>query len=210
MQATAIILAGGKSSRMGRNKALLEIGGRTVIEMIANELQDLTSHIMIVTNSPEEYHFLHLPIVEDEWKGMGPLAGIHAGLSHSKTEKNLIVACDMPFISAVVGRILLEELEDGFQVVIPDMEGQLHPLYAAYHKNILPWITQSMNRQQLSIHRFLENMPVKIMNEGDFMSSHYILKDTDFFNMNNRHAFLHALNIYKGSEGISFPESNGS
>src|SRR5690606_20588107 len=106
METTGIILAGGKSSRMGRNKALLDFHGQTVIETIANELQKIVNHLIIVTNNQEDYAFLQLPMVSDKWQGIGPLAGIHAGLSISKTEKNLVVACDMPFVSREIGSYL--------------------------------------------------------------------------------------------------------
>ena len=97
---------------MGKNKALLKIGGKTVIEHIAAELEKTVADLMIVTNTLEDYQFLNLPMVEDEWKGMGPLAGIHAGLKASKTDKNLVVACDMPFVSSKLGEILLGYLSN--------------------------------------------------------------------------------------------------
>ena len=107
MKTTGIILAGGKSSRMGTNKALLTIDGKTVIERIVNQLEQIVDEIIVVTNPFHDYEFLQLPMVEDKWKGMGPLAGIEAGLNASTTERNLIVACDMPFISIELGKYLL-------------------------------------------------------------------------------------------------------
>lgn len=197
MEATAIILAGGASSRMGKNKALLSLGEYTVIEWIVSELMKLTDHVLIVTNSSDDFQFLDLPMVEDEWKGKGPLAGIQAGLHDSKTEKNLVVACDMPFISADVGRILLDGLEDDFLAVVPQFAGRLHPLFAAYHKKVHKMIQPSLSSGDLSMRRFLEQVPVKIMRKEDFENQAYLLKDIDFFNMNDKHAFIHALNIHK-------------
>src|SRR3954447_5197806 len=119
---TAIILAGGKSSRMGTNKALLDLNGRMVIEGIVEKLEKTVDEIIIVTNTFADYEFLKLPMVEDKWKDMGPLAGIEAGLNASKTEHNLIVACDMPFISVELGKYLLSCLEEEYQVVVPEIE----------------------------------------------------------------------------------------
>ena len=89
MKTTGIILAGGKSSRMGTNKALLTINGKTVIERIVNQLDQIVDEIIVVTNQFHDYEFLQLPMVEDKWKGMGPLAGIQAGLKAATTERNL-------------------------------------------------------------------------------------------------------------------------
>lgn len=128
MDRTGIILAGGHSSRMGENKALLKIGGRTVIERIADQLASVSAEMIIVANNQEDYQFLGLPMVSDHWKGKGPLAGIHAGLLASNTQNNLIVACDMPFISVELGKILLKEL-DVRQAAVPEIKGRLHPLF---------------------------------------------------------------------------------
>nr|WP_284521516.1 molybdenum cofactor guanylyltransferase [Cytobacillus pseudoceanisediminis] len=87
MSSTGIILAGGHSSRMGENKALLKIGGKTVIERIADQLSSILPNVIIVANKQEDYQFLGLPLVSDRWKEKGPLAGIHAGLSESRTQK---------------------------------------------------------------------------------------------------------------------------
>ncbi|MFB6466295.1 molybdenum cofactor guanylyltransferase [Cytobacillus sp. Hz8] len=192
MEATAIILAGGKSSRMGRNKALLEIGGMSVIERIVTELSKVTNEIILVTNSPAEYQFLNLPMAEDEWKGMGPLAGIHAGLHFSKTEKNLVVACDMPFISPALASFILGGLSDIYDAVVPEIAGKLHPLFAAYHKRILPVISESLQNKQLRIRSIFEQIPVKIVNEGDFLHVQDMRNESSFYNMNEPHDFKRA------------------
>ena len=140
-----IILAGGQSSRMGTNKALLQLNGKTVIEGMVEKLENIVDETIIVTNHLEDYEFLHLPMIEDKRKGKGPLAGIEAGLEATKTERNLIVACDMPFISVELGQYLLSCLEE-YQAAVPEISGQLHPLFAAYRKDILEAVTQSLKK----------------------------------------------------------------
>lgn len=184
MKTTGIILAGGKSSRMGTNKALLEINGKTVIENVVKELQRVVNHIIIVTNSFDEYEFLNLPMVRDEWIGMGPLAGIQAGLAASETERNLIVACDMPFISSQLGEILLQELNE-FQAAVPEISGQLHPLFAAYRKEVQKEVKKSLELNQLRIRGIFRNIHVKIMNDTELRELGFQVKETDIFNMNH-------------------------
>jgi len=194
MSRTAIILAGGKSSRMGTNKALLKIAGQTVIERTANELKKITDQLLIVTNTFEDYEFLQLPMVEDEWKGKGPLAGIHAGLNASNSEHNLIVACDMPFISATLGEYLLNDLND-YQAVIPRLYGQLHPLFGAYRKEVYKEVANALENDRLRIRQFLDEIQVKIVTEEGLKHDNLILKDTDVFNMNDPKEYEKALNL---------------
>jgi molybdenum cofactor guanylyltransferase len=192
-QATGIIMAGGKSTRMGKNKALLKIGGQTVIERIANELRKAVSELLIVTNTPEDYQFLGLPMIEDQWKGMGPLAGIHAGLEASKTEKNLVVACDMPFVSSEIGGYLLRFL-DHYQGAVPRISGQLHPLFAAYRKDALSEISKALEKQELKIRLFFDRIQLKYVTEEDLKKLGLPLEN-HFFNMNDLKEFSLAVKM---------------
>ena len=91
-----------------------------------------------------------------------PLAGIQAGLNASTTERNLVVACDMPFISIDLGKYLLSLL-DQYQAAVPEISGQLHPLFAAYRKDTLEAISKSLNENQLRIRQLLHTIHVKII-----------------------------------------------
>ncbi|WP_313803323.1 molybdenum cofactor guanylyltransferase [Cytobacillus sp.] len=194
MRTTGIIMAGGQSSRMGKNKALLKIGNKTVIEHIAAELEKTVTDLMIVTNTMEDYQFLTLPMVEDEWKGMGPLAGIHAGLKASRTDKNLVVACDMPFVSSRLGEILLGFLE-GFDAAVPNISDQLHPLFAAYRKDVHEEISHSLQKQELRIRQFFQKVHTKIVFEEDLQNLHVPYQPHHFFNMNHPEEFEEALKL---------------
>lgn len=183
MKATGIILVGGKSSRMGTNKALLTIDGKLVIERIAEEMQTVTDSLIIVTNTFHTYEFLNLPMVEDKYKGLGPLAGIHAGLEASTTDKNLVAACDMPFISTEIGAYLLDNL-NGYQACVPEIYGQLHPLFAAYRKEVKDIFSKSLEMEELRVRRTFENISAKIVTEKDLIREGFQIRDSDFFNMN--------------------------
>ncbi|PLR79013.1 molybdenum cofactor guanylyltransferase [Bacillus sp. V3-13] len=192
MQATGIILAGGKSSRMGTNKAFLKIGDRAVIERISAELSKIASDLVVVTNNFTEYQSLGLPMIEDNWKGKGPLAGIEAGLLASKHDKNLVVACDMPFISVKLGEFLLAQL-DQYDAAVPEINSRLHPLFAAYRKEAVPAIQESLAEEQLKIRSFLHKINTKICKEEEL--SGLGLDEASLYNMNNPDEYTQALRL---------------
>ncbi len=201
MKTTGIILAGGKSSRMGTNKALLDLNGRRVIEGIVETLRDITDEMLVVTNTFAEYEFLQLPLIADNWKGgLGPLAGIEAGLTASKTEYNLIVACDMPFISIELGRYLLSCLDES-QAVVPQIEETRHPLFAAYRREVLGEVRKSLEKKELGIWRFLRNVDLKTVTKDELASLGLPNEEQYFFNMNNREHYQKAIQFIndKGS-----------
>jgi molybdenum cofactor guanylyltransferase len=139
-QVGGFILAGGKSSRMGCDKALLEIAGVSLIARAAGLLQSVTGDPMIVA-SPSLYSSLGLPLVADDWPGCGPLGGIASVLRVSNTPWNLIVACDLPYLTKAWLDFLIERaLKSRADAVVPMNERGAEPLCAMYHKNAEHWI----------------------------------------------------------------------
>lgn len=185
---------------MGTNKALLELNGRRVIEGIAETLRSITDEMIVVTNTFEEYEFLQLPMAADNWRDMGPLAGIEAGLTASKTESNLIVACDMPFISVELGHYLLTCLNES-QAAVPVIEGTRHPLFAAYRREVLGEVRKSLGKNELRIGHLLKNIEVKIITEEQLASRGLPNEEQFFFNMNNPEHYQKAIQFInnKGS-----------
>lgn len=105
---TAIILSGGKSFRMGRNKSLLKIGDKTIIERIRDQMKHIFKDVIWIANTPNEYKFLDLPIYEDTYKHTWPLAVIHSGLINSSTDTNFIISCDLLLITKGMIKYLVE------------------------------------------------------------------------------------------------------
>ena len=134
---TAVILAGGQSSRMGSNKALLPYRGGRFIESIHRQLSALFEDVLLVTGTPEQYAFLDCRTVPDRYPGMGALAGLHAGLHASRTPHIFAVACDMPCLNDTLVRALLARRQQA-DVVIPESDQGLEPLHAVYGKACLP------------------------------------------------------------------------
>jgi len=133
---TGVILAGGKSSRMGTNKALLKINGRTLIEQIAEFLKSLFPKVIVITNSPEEYMFIKIPIFQDVYKQRGPMGGIHSALVNSETENIFVVPCDAPFINKeIIEKIL--STSSNHKIKICHAAGFLQPLTGVYSKEHL-------------------------------------------------------------------------
>ena len=133
---TAIILSGGKSTRMGTNKSFLKIGDKTIIERLRDLLQSIFKDVILITNEPDDYQFLGLPIYEDVYRHRGPLAGIHSGLKHSKTNINFIISCDLPFMTKEMINYLIEYKTDKL-ITVAKADGFIQQLAGKYSKECL-------------------------------------------------------------------------
>lgn len=136
---TGIILSGGQSSRMGSNKALIPIGGTSAIERIVELMSPLFPGLILSTNSPTEFGFLGLEMVEDLHHDVGPLAGIHAGLSASPTERGFVIPCDVPLMTEEVIRHLVDDPTD-CPVTVARADGFLQQLPGVFHSSCVPEI----------------------------------------------------------------------
>ena len=142
-KATAIILAGGSSGRMGADKSLLPIKSKPIIERICEQLRDSFEQILISANEADKLAFLGFEIVPDRQTGQGPLMGIASALEASENELNFVVACDIPNIDLTFVRRLLVEAQKA-DIVIPTADGneKLEPLFAVYRKSTLKTINE--------------------------------------------------------------------
>ena len=166
----AVILVGGKSSRMGTNKAFLELKGKTFIELQIELLREMFDEISISANTPSEYEYLNLPIFKDIYPGKGPLGGIYTSLINSSSLHTFMLACDMPF----VGPKLIKHLKDltkEYDVVIPKSENGLEPLHAFYSKNCIEPIKRELDENNLRIRSFFPQVNVKIVELDSLASS---------------------------------------
>jgi len=133
---TAIILSGGKSSRMGTNKSLLKIGDKTVIERMRDLLQSMFKEVILITNEPDDYNFLGVPTYIDVFRHRGPLAGIHSGLKHSKTDINFIISCDLPLMTKEMINYLIEYKTDKI-ITVARADGFIQQLAGKYSRECL-------------------------------------------------------------------------
>ncbi len=160
MKVTGVIQAGGKSVRMGgAPKALMTLGGRRIIERVLAALAPAVDDVLIVTNTPALYAFLGLPMVSDVLPDHGSLGGIYTGLHAATGGAVLTVACDMPFLSTDVARLVVARVGEG-DVVIPRVGAQLETMHALYAKTCLPHMEDCLRAGQLKIIGFFGRVRV--------------------------------------------------
>jgi molybdopterin-guanine dinucleotide biosynthesis protein A len=179
---TGIILAGGKSLRYGRNKALVEVDGVRLIERVISVMRPLFKNLMIITNTPREYDYLQLPMHEDVIKGLGPLGGVYTGLESMSSKSGFFVACDMPFLQRDLICHMVEIMGD-FDAVVPKVDWKIEPLHAIYTRNCLPAIKKLIDAQGYQIIKFFENIRVRYVKEEEIRSFDSRLKS--FLNVNS-------------------------
>lgn len=148
---TGIILAGGKSSRMGgNNKAFLAFHGKPLIERTVEVLRDLFPEILIVTNSPLEYLSFDCRIVTDVVKGKGALGGIFSGLIFASNEHCFVTACDLPFLNSDFIRFMAERVRE-VDIVVPRCIEGFQPLHAFYSRRLIPAMERMIREDLLKI-----------------------------------------------------------
>lgn len=144
LNATAIVVAGGASRRMGEDKSMLPVGNKPMIEFIVNQLRPNFEEIIISANDPGKYAFLGLKVVSDEIAGRGPLVGIASALKASANEANFVTACDIPEIDMALVRQMLRQSCDVDAVVPRTGPSQHEPLFAVYKKNCIAAIDAAL------------------------------------------------------------------
>lgn len=166
---TAIILAGGKSSRMGEDKALMRFGDRPLLQRVVDELRPNFEDLILVTNQPEQH--LHIPdirIVTDVEPGQGPLGGIFAGLLASRGTHNLVVGCDMPFLNHLLLDYLWS-LRTWGDVVVPLTHEALAPICAVYDRAVLPTIADALHAGERRVMGLYPRLKVHYVREDELL-----------------------------------------
>jgi molybdopterin-guanine dinucleotide biosynthesis protein A len=167
VKVTGVIQAGGRSTRMGgQPKALIELGERPIIARVLAALAPAVDDVRLVTNTPELYAFLALPMVGDVDRDHGALGGIYSGLKATAGQAALTVVCDMPFLHPDVVRLVASRASEG-DVVIPRTRTQLETMHAAYGKAGLPHIAERLVAGRLKIVDFLERVRVVEIAEAE-------------------------------------------
>ena len=177
-QVAGVVLAGGKSSRFGSNKALALHQGTALIETIARRLTGLFPETLLITNTPEAYNFLGWPMAGDQYRDCGPLAGIHAALKTISQPRAFVCGCDMPLVNPELIRFLCE-LPGDHEVVLPWLDEG-----AVYSKEILPRIEEHLARNQCKIGMVYEKLRIRKVTAAEILQ---VLPDlTTFQNINNQ------------------------
>ena len=205
---TGIILSGGKSNRMGKNKSLLSFPNKPLIEILINKLVALFNELIIVTNKPSPYvqelgkptfySKYEIKVVEDVFPDCGPLGGIYTGLLTSQNKYSFIAACDMPFLNVELIKSMINNVA-GWDIIIPRLNNRALPnkgyetLHAIYSKTCMEYIEKQLKQNNLKIIDFFPQVKIKEITED-------IIKQFDprllsFFNINSDADYQQALNI---------------
>jgi molybdopterin-guanine dinucleotide biosynthesis protein A len=159
---TGVILAGGKSSRMGTDKALLKLDGRPFVSHVATTLQAMFDRVILVANMPATYGFLGLETIGDIYRECGPLGGIHSALVSAGDSDIFVSACDTPFVTGELVRYIVD-FESNAPVRIPSFKQQLHPLCGIYTQNCLPAIVERLESRRLRVMAFVESIQAAVI-----------------------------------------------
>ena len=162
MKVTAIILAGGKSSRMGVDKGLMSFKNKPMAQHVIDAVKPFVNNIIIIANQ-KEYSIFGYPTYKDILKEKGPLAGIYTGLQHSQTENNIVVSCDVPFINDKLLKLLLHDSLN-FDVVIPEKDNRTHPLIGCYKKSCSTLFKEQLDKEKLKLKTAIEKLNYKVIN----------------------------------------------
>ena len=195
---TGAILAGGKSRRMGVNKAFLRLGNRTLIEHVIHRIQPIADELLIITNTPDEYNHLGIETKADIIPNSGTLGGIHSALTYSTNDAVICVGCDNPFIDTNLLLYLISVLGE-HDAVIPytcSDTGQitLQTLCAVYSKRCLHIVEQMLNDTELRVHTLKEHANILSINPKTWKE--FDTHGVSFLNINTPDEFEKAQTIY--------------
>jgi molybdopterin-guanine dinucleotide biosynthesis protein A len=177
-----VILAGGQSRRYGKNKALVEVGGLLLIERVIRVMGSVFERLMLMTNAPDEYAFLGLPMHEDLVKGRGPLGGIYTALKTMPHEGGFFVACDMPTLNADLIRHMVR-IRGDFDAVVPRIAGRMDALHALYTRRCLSAVESLIGASQNQVIRFFDAVSARYVEEEEIRRFDPELRS--FFNIND-------------------------
>lgn len=184
MEVASIVLAGGKSLRLGKSKALEIASGKSLIERVIQRLKQLNSRVLIATSREQSDLLVAIDaeILVDIYPNKGPLGGIYTGLMASQCSRNIVVACDMPFLNTKLLRYMVELSRD-FDAVVPRLSmGTIEPLHAIYSKACLNSIRAQLDGEQLRVDSFLDKVRVRYVERPECQKLDPRL--LSFFNIN--------------------------
>lgn len=175
------LLAGGKSTRMGADKAFLEFGGRMLLERALALLGRVCPRVAIVGDTAR--FSTYGSVIEDVHSGCGPLAGIHAALAHSSAEWNLMLAVDMPFVSEDLLSYLLSTAEArGAVVTVPGTGRGLQPLCAVYRREFADAADLALRAGKYKIDALFGGLSIRVIEEVELEKAGF--SERNFFNIN--------------------------
>lgn len=184
----AYILAGGKSSRMGRDKGLMLFKGRPLIQYVIEQLEPTVKRVVLVANNPA-YKDFGLEVIEDTIRGIGPAGGIYTALKHTDASPNFIVSCDMPFITTAAIEFIIRSSFQS-QITLPVHHQRIEPLCGIYLKECLTKWYELVRQNIVRLNDMITYFKLLKLN----VDNNELFSDTLFQNINTQYDFENALN----------------
>lgn len=189
---TAIILAGGKSSRMKRDKAFLRLSSKAIIEELISRLKKRFSNLIIITNDIVKYAQFGIEVAGDIVPEKGPLGGIYTGLIKSDTLYNFVFACDIPFVNPDLIDYMVGRVKDR-DIIVPRWQDRLEPLHAIYSKRCVNPIEVQLKKNDLKIRDLFPYVNVSIVEHEELEK--FTSDGKPFVNINTREDYDTAVKI---------------
>lgn len=161
-----IVLAGGRSARMGQDKALLKIDGVTLLERAVATMRQVTQEVVVVADRTDRYSLPGVPCCADAYPDTGPLGGLVTGLTASGPGWHLVAACDLPALQTALLLLLLEEAGPAWDAVVPEVGGQLEPLCAIYCDTAAAPLAEYLQGGGRAVHKALAGLRLKRLEES--------------------------------------------
>jgi len=178
---TGILLAGGKSSRMGKDKALIRYGDETFLSNSIKKLNNLFDEVLVVVDNVEKYYFENARFIKDIYPGKGPMGGIHAALKAAENDWIFVIPCDMPLWEPVlVDEILTHRFN--YDIVVPLIKNHLEPLFALYKKTCIPVMEECLNKGLIKVTELYPLVNTNYLNLYKICEREELSKS--FFNVN--------------------------
>jgi molybdopterin-guanine dinucleotide biosynthesis protein A len=196
---SVIFLAGGQSSRMGTPKAWLEFAGRPLLVHLVERMLGVFPEVLVVVAPGQSLPETPARVVHDESPGEGPLAGLEVGLREISQPLAFVASCDAPFLDPRIALALVERC-DGFDVVVPEWEGRLHPLHAVYRASVQPLVVQQLAEGQRRMMRFLDCVRTRVVTEAELREVEP--EGYSFHNMNTPEEYQRALELWNAKHGL--------
>ena len=201
METSCIVLAGGKSLRLGYDKVLETIGNTSLLERVISRVNLLSSEVIIVTANEltnlELVDYPKLRILCDIYPGQGPIGGIYTGLATSTSFYNLVVASDMPFLNHNLLHYMIQ-LSANFDLVVPRVGNLVEPLHAVYTKRCLASIEQMIKQDKLSVNQLFQLVKTRYVETEEI--ERFDPKHLSFFNINTKADLKRARELVRGCE----------
>lgn len=191
---SAFVTAGGRSSRMGQDKAWLDLGGRAMIEHVIAALVPVTTNVAIIANS-SDYRRLGLPVFSDSHIGIGPLEAIRTALANATTARVILVGCDLPFVTSNLFQLLVSSSGDHQATVPVGADENLEPLCAIYCIDALPAVTDLITSGERKVSRLFDRVRTRFVRFEEL--SHLPGSELFFENINSPEDYAHAREAFE-------------